>query len=137
MGKARIEIVHPEGSVRIGMVYQTNDAPGFLRLTFGKGSDFDAGLACELGFDAVSRLVSFLGGKTKSLSEDGKPLDLGGGVQFATMRKGEGVVIAAMRKSGDKADQHQITLDAHESYALDLALRQAVFFLAFIRGVNP
>lgn len=137
MGKARVEIRHPEGAIRIGIIYQTNDAPGFLRVTFAKDGDFDTGLACELNFDAVSRLVSFLGGNTKSLTEDGKPLALGNDVQFATMRKKDETVLAAMKKSGDKSEQYQITLSAHETYGLDLALRQAVFFLAFIKGVNP
>lgn len=137
MGKARIEIRHPEGAIRVGMVYQTNEAPGFLRVTFAKDGDFDGGLECRLGFDAVSRLVSFLGDNTKSVGDGGKPLDLGDGVQFATMRRKDETVLAAMRKSGEKSEQYRITLNAHESYALDLALRQAVFFLAFIKGVNP
>lgn len=137
MAKARLEIRHDEGAIRFGIVYQTETDPGFMRLTFAKDGDFDKGVECRLGFDEFSRLVAFLGGVAEYLTDDCKPLDLGNGIYFATMRKDGDVVLAAMKRSGEKADQYQITLNAHETYALDLSLRQAAFFLAFIKGVNP
>lgn len=137
MAKARLEIRHDEGAIRFGIVYQTETEPGFMRLTFAKDGDFDKGIECKLGFDEFSRLVAFLGGVAEHLSDDGKPLDLGNGVYFATMRKYGNAILAAVKRSGEKSDQYQITLNAHETYVLDLSLRQAAFFLAFIKGVNP
>lgn len=145
MGKANITIAHPssDGSgsaLRAEMFYQTDERPAFVRLSFasqsGESFDFSDAMRCDLSFDSLSKAILILRGDAES-TEKGNPIPLPGGVFFAMKRTDGGVMLAAMTESLGARRNVGIVLLPHEADGLRLALEQTMFFVSFIKAVNP
>lgn len=137
MGKARLDIVHEDEAMRLSLNYQTNETPGSVMIVFakknGESFDYEGGISCDLGFDAVSRIVT-------AIAEGGemKPVRLADGTAIATRKSGDETVVAAVRNYGkDDELALKVSLSPHEANGIRLALEQTMFFLSFIKGVNP
>ena len=146
MAKARLTILHPNkdgdwSSVRAELFYQNDERPGFVRLSFarqkGDSFDCDGAISCDLKFDALTKTIMILRGDAEQ-TEPGKPMATSDDVRLALRRKDDGcVVLAAMRKSLGSDEKIGIVLAPHEADGLRLALEQSMFFVAFIKAVNP
>lgn len=148
--KAGIEFCHPQegnkgSAMRISIQYQTDESPGFARFSLANqtadGYDYVNGIVCDIQFDDLAKIVQVLRKECDAVGNfflDGLCLHREPYLSVLRKRGTDSFIFRAKHNPrGGGSHEVAIELTPSESLGIRLALEHALFFLAFIKGVNP